>query len=145
MNLSLGTRQAITGSSCMPSDSEIEAAALLAAAFAAARAGASRLVWPATGGIGGTVDVERACLIHDLAVLVGRIVSLDHRDHGHPDFGIDTPLADCSDGRIADLAVDLAVPLKSCWWTNPSAPLAAAESDRWERALRAAGMTMTTD
>lgn len=141
MNLPLGTRQAIVGTSSGASDAEIEVGALLASAFAAARLGASKVIWPATSGIGSTVDVDRSCRIQDLAALVGRIVSLDCTDHGHPEFTIEAPLADCSDNRVADLAVDLAVPLDSCWWTNPKASLAFAEHDRWERALQSVGAT----
>jgi hypothetical protein len=145
LNLVLGTRQALAPSSAGASESEVEAGALLAAAFAAARSGASQLVWPASAGVGSTVDVQRACGIQDLAILVARIVSMDYADHGHPEFTIETPLADCSDERIADLAVDLAVPVKSCWWNHPGAPLAAGESDRWTRALRSVGASLSAE
>lgn len=145
LQLALGTRQALSATTAGASDAEIEAGALMAAAFAAARSGASQLIWPATAGIGSTVDVQRACAIQDLAVLVSRIVSMDHADHGHPEFIIETPLADCSDDRVADLAVDLAVPVKTCWWNRPEAPLSAGESDRWERALRAVGSPLNAD
>lgn len=145
LNLALGTRQTLANSSSGASEYEIEAGSLLAASFAAARSGVSLVIWPATAGVGSTVDVRRASAIQDLAILVSRIVSMDHPDHGHPGFTIETPLADCSDDRVADLAVDLAVPVKTCWWNRPQALLSAGESDRWERALRAVGSPLNAD
>lgn len=121
------------GSSATPGMQE--SAGLLMCAYAAAAAGYSRVVWPCTAGAGEGVDIDRAAAIMDRAVLCGRLVAIDAASHGRPGIHIETPYADLSDRQIADLALDLAVPLEGCWWwpdretaTDSGAELARA---RW--------------
>lgn len=139
LNMSLVPRPEITHVSSAATGPEAEAAALLAAAFAAARSGVSRLIWPVTAGVGEHVDIDRACELHDKAILISRLVALDAANHGQPGFTIETPYADLSDDRLADLALDLSTPTELCWWHGPRAALGASESERWGRALARAG------
>ena len=112
-----------------------ESTGLLACAHAAAAAGYSRVVWPITAGAGEGVDIDRAAAIMDRALLCGRLVAIDASSHGRPGIHIETPYADLSDKQVADLALDMAVPLEGCWWwsdretgTDAGAELARA---RW--------------
>ncbi len=113
---------------------ESESMGLIAAAYAAAYAGYPRIVWPASAGIGGEVDIGRAAAILDRSTLCGRVVAIDSAAHGCPGIHIETPYADLSDTQIADLALDLAVPLEACWWWDEGGePNAAAglARERW--------------
>lgn len=121
------------------SGSEWETQCLITTAFEAARAGISRLIWPATGGIGEHIDLDRVCEIQDKAILVSRLVGLDAPNHGQPGFTIETPYADLSDDRLADLALDLGVQVELCWWHGRGAALGADEAERWGKALAKAG------
>ncbi|MFZ4575065.1 MAG: hypothetical protein ACOYN0_11750, partial [Phycisphaerales bacterium] len=140
LTLTMMPRPEVTPVAGPGSASEWETACLLSTAFAAARAGASRVVWPATGGIGDQIDIDRACEIQDKAILVSRLVSLDASNHGQPGFTIETPYADLTDDRLADLALDLGVRPELCWWFGPGAAMSGDEAQRWTRALARAGV-----
>lgn len=121
------------------SDAEAETCFLVAAAFAAARAGVSRLIWPESAGLGDQMDLDRLCEITDKAILVSRLVALDAVNHGQAAFTIETPYADVNDHRMADLALDLAAPVQLCWWQDASQAFAGDEAARWNAALHAVG------
>ena len=139
LTLALLTRPDVTQVPGGGSGSEWETQCLITTAFEAARAGISRLIWPATGGIGEHIDLDRVCEIQDKAILVSRLVGLDAPNHGQPGFTIETPYADLSDDRLADLALDLGVQMELCWWHGKGAAMGADEAERWGRALAKAG------
>ncbi len=127
------------------SGSEWETQCLITTAFEAARAGMSRLIWPATGGIGEHIDLDRVCEIQDKAILVSRLVGLDAPNHGQPGFTIETPYADLSDDRLADLALDLGVQMELCWWHGKGRPWGRTRRNGgggpWPRRGRGRGRT----
>jgi hypothetical protein len=86
-----------------------ETGALLACVLAAAERGIGRVVWPAVAPRG---DVDRLATIHDRALLVGRLVSIDARALGLSESGVivETPYASLSDAQLIDLALDMDVP-----------------------------------
>jgi hypothetical protein len=105
---------------------------LLRAARAAAAAGAARLVWPEAV----NADLDRMSREADRALLVSRLIALE------PDLGpaagagrfeVQTPLLDLSDAQVAELAIDLDVPIWRCWWwpavsaARPPVPLTCSE------------------
>jgi len=120
----------ITDRGTVRSPGTIETIGLLNVASAAAAAGFSRVVWPATAGVGEGVDIDRAAAIMDRAMLCGRLVAIDAIHHGCPGIHIETPYADLSDTQMADLALDMAVPLESCWWWGGDADDAGANLAR---------------
>jgi len=117
---------------------------LIAAAREADRAEIERVVWAAQAGSveeggGASPDLTVASEIVDRALLVGRLVSLDR---GSPGVRIETPFADLDDSQLADLALDVGVPMELCWWRERDSGDAAAgaERARWERALTEVGV-----
>jgi hypothetical protein len=140
LTLSMMERPDLTQYAPSGSDAEAETCFLVAAAFAAARAGISRLIWPESAGLGDQLDLDRLCEITDKAILVSRLVALDAANHGQASFTIETPYADVNDHRMADLALDLATPVHLCWWQDPSLAFAVDESARWNAALQAVGL-----
>lgn len=124
---------------------------LIAAAYVAARHGYEVVVWPVQfGGTGGldTPDIDRIARTTDRALLVTRLVSLDAEEHGRPGIRVETPFVDFSDRQIADLALDMSLPVETCWWwsegvahSGPRTPLADSEYERWTTALREVGWT----
>lgn len=129
---------------------------LLAAARAAAAAGAARLIWPAAV----DADLDRMCREADRALLISRLIALEPElgpVAGAGRFEIHCPLLDLSDAQVAELAIDLDVPVWRCWWwpvvgagrtphASSGTPLegealtaARALAKRWTAALRAVG------
>lgn len=137
---------------------------LLAAARHAAAAGATRLIWP----IAVDADLDQLTTEADRAVLISRLIALE------PDLGpaagagrfeVQTPLLDLSDAQVAEVAIDLDVPVWRCWWwpatgAGRTGPLTCSEvsasqdgpslsppvleaakalAQRWTTALRAVG------
>ncbi|MEO1007376.1 MAG: hypothetical protein AAFX79_02295 [Planctomycetota bacterium] len=148
--------------SSTPTSAAARTAALLAAARAAADHGDRRLVSPwmaldaepnADRAPGDQPTVETLARELDRAVLVARLIMLDATDAAS--FAIDTPLADLSDAQVADLAVDLDVPVWRCWWwsitggkrsKNPElAEKAQSCRTRWVRALQSVGWEESTE
>jgi len=124
---------------------------LIAAAYVAARHGYEIVVWPVQfGGTGGldTPDIDRIARTTDRALLVTRLVSLDAEEHGKPGIRVESPYVDFSDRQIADLALDMSLPVETCWWWSEGVPqggsrtpLADSELERWTAALREVGWT----
>lgn len=119
---------------------------LVDATYAGAEHGFQAVLWPVHGGLKGTgegIDLEEVTRCVDRALLVSRLVSLDAPDLGSEAIRIETPYADFSDRQIAELAIDLDLPVETCWWwpsgETQTASEARAEQERWLDVLQAAG------
>jgi len=95
---------------------------LLCAGFAAARRDVARVVWPVHFFDGNDVDLDGVSGAIDRAILVTRLLGLDSR----PGVRVEAPYADFTDRQLAELAVDLDAPLRTCWWWH--AQLAGAQA-----------------
>ncbi|MCL4742153.1 MAG: hypothetical protein KJZ54_08115 [Phycisphaerales bacterium] len=116
-----------------------EAAALLQAAYLALALGCGRVVWPVQftqASPGGDCDLEREAIAVDRALLVSRLATLDAGSCGLPEVRIETPLLGMTDHQIAEMALDLGVPVECCEWWDAGR---RAERERWTSALSAAG------
>ncbi|MEM1330228.1 MAG: hypothetical protein AAGG07_06685 [Planctomycetota bacterium] len=115
---------------------------LMTAAVEATLHGCGGLIWSAQAGLAEPAEhVDDIAGVLDRALLVSRLVALDSEAAGltRPEFPVETPLADLSDRQVADLAVDLELPIETCpWWVDRRSGGHAAAA-RWMRALRAAG------
>lgn len=116
---------------------------LVDAAFEASRRGASGTLWPVCcqQDHTGEIDLARLGLAADRALLVQRLVSLGRRP-----VQVLTPYLDFTEREIADLALDLSLPVHLCWWWEAAAsdPAAGAERERWTAALREIGWSVAT-
>lgn len=129
---------------------------LLAGARIAAAAGAAQLIWP----VAVNADLDRMCREADRALLISRLITLEPElspAAGAGRFEVQAPLLDLSDAQVAELAIDLDVPVWRCWWWpvvgGAGAPRPPADSPlegealtaaralakRWTAALRAVG------
>jgi len=115
---------------------------LLASAFLAARMGIEEILWPIhamtitdDAESSSHVDVERMAHIHDTAMLVSRLVALHAPQHANPGLRIVTPYATLSAVQIADLVIDLDLPIDTCWWWNNQATQAKTLASFWESHL----------
>ncbi len=128
----------LAGGATLPVEGgEREVYELLAATYAGVRAGFDRILWPATAGVSDGVDIDRIAQIADRALLVGRLVAVDAAAHACPSIHIETPLADFTDRQLADLALDMEVPVEACWWWRNDAGI--PERRRWSNALHSMG------
>jgi hypothetical protein len=115
---------------------------LLRAAHLAARLGCSKVVWPVSAGTAnlGPEAAARIAAALDRALLVTRLVRLDFTD-----VEIQTPYADLSDRQLADLILDMDLPLWTCWWyaprpaTDPAFAAAGGAREHWSARLAEAG------
>jgi len=115
---------------------EQESRDLLGAAYVGAKHSCTRIFWPVSAAAGEGLDLDRIAEAHDRAILVSRLAALDAAHHGVPGLRIDTPYLDLSDRQVADLAVDMDLPLdQSGWWEA----ISGVSRERWTRALREAG------
>lgn len=119
---------------------EREAIELVAAAYEAIRRGGTRVFWPVSAAAGDSLDLDRIAQAADRALMAGRLAGLDAMLHGSPGLTIQTPLVDLTDRQLADLAMDMDVPLEACWWWG-DAPDAQAHQARarWRSSLAAVG------
>ncbi len=122
---------------------------LIAGARVALQRGCDRLVWPVHAG-SHQRDLDRLARGADRALLVSRLISLDSPEVGIEALEVQTPFLDMDDGDIADLALDLAVPVGACWWFDQSqdedansraTPDADQERTRWSAVLTERGWT----
>lgn len=100
-------------------------------------------------------SVENLARELDRALLVSRLVTLDATEHGVGVFEVQTPLMDLSDVQVAEMALDLDVPIWRAWWweaaagkraRDPSiAERANACRDRWCAALESLGWSIDTE
>ncbi len=91
----------------------------------------------------------------DRALLVSRLVTLDAAEHGAGVFEVQTPLMDLSDVQVAEMALDLDVPIWRAWWWEAAAgkrtkdlalsDRANACRDRWCTALESLGWSATAE
>ncbi|MEK6702810.1 MAG: hypothetical protein AABZ53_11140 [Planctomycetota bacterium] len=118
-----------------------ETSLLLAACAAAAAAGRPTVVWPVQYESGDQISLDRVSKAVDRSIAATRLVQIDSGVHACPDLRIDTPLVDYTDRQIADLAVDLSVPVHLCWWWDSRSGGGDAHRlrQRWMTALAAAG------
>jgi len=114
---------------------EVETMTLVRACYLAAARGARRVLWPVqlpgSGARDGNLDLIARAM--DRALLVSRLVSIDEADIGVPEVSIETPFVDLDDEQIADLALDMELPVEACWWSGAygQAPGSARERERW--------------
>lgn len=123
---------------------------LISAAYAAASAGCGTVVWPVQGASGEELNLDEIARIVDRSTLVTRLVGLSGDEHGCPSIRVLTPYADYTDGQLAELAIDMLLPIETCWWWTDeeaqgpsSSRQLAAERERWVSALRDAGWAGT--
>lgn len=90
-----------------------ESGLVIAAAYLAAREGCDVLDWPIQRASVDSVDIDAAALDADRCLLITRLVSMDTL---RPQFRVDCPLVDLTDRQLCDLAVDMDLPLATCWW-----------------------------
>ncbi|MEQ8770494.1 MAG: hypothetical protein RIB60_08300 [Phycisphaerales bacterium] len=111
----------------------LESLVLTDATYNAAMHGCERVLWPAQAPVvDGEPDLTAVARVVDRATLVSRLAALDAE---RPEWSglsvrevrIDTPMVDLTDSQIADLALDLRVPVDTCWWWGTDTPEAA----RW--------------
>ncbi|MBI1189569.1 MAG: hypothetical protein GC200_02665 [Tepidisphaera sp.] len=123
---------------------ERETIELLAACYEAMRRGCTRVLWPVSAAAGDSLDLDRIAQAADRALLSGRLAGLDAVLHGSPGVTIETPLLDLTDRQLADLAMDMDVPIDTCWWWG-GAGEAAHDAQahqaraRWMSSLAAVG------
>lgn len=117
----------------------VESAMLVQAAYAAAHHACAGVLWPAHAGPAPDAqpDLVTISRMIDKALLVGRLCALDAEHHNVPGIRVDAPYADFSDLQIADLARDLDVRTRLCWWWED--PAGAAEKARWTAAFETLG------
>lgn len=122
-----------------------QAAGMLALAYAAQHKGIARIIWAAHACEGESVDLDHLSWCVDLALAVSRLATLTASNA--QGLVIEAPYLDVSDAQAADLGVELAAPLATCWWwkgphttDDPQLkPVAAREQSRWLRALSSVG------
>jgi hypothetical protein len=93
----------------------------------------------------GEVDLDLLTALHARARLVSRLVELD--GPAGASFSFLFPYADLTDRQLADLVLDMDLPLWTCWWWGPGrgprgaagADLARMQYERWDRLLKEAG------
>lgn len=123
---------------------EREALQLLLAAQTARRLHAERLLWAAHAGADDDQppDVERMAAMVDRALLAGRLASVDDPPNPAAPVEIELPWLDLTDRQLAELAVDLAAPVETCWWWGPGQTgrgEAGREYRRWAERLKRSG------
>lgn len=110
---------------------------LLSAAWMAAAEGLESVLWPSHAGE--ELELSRVADAVDRAMLVSRLATLDAAAAGLRPVEVRAPYADFTDAQIADLALDMDLPLRTCWWWDGRDDDAKRERERWGRALAGAG------
>ncbi len=116
---------------------------MLAAAALAAAEGLDYVLWPVHAGQ--DLELARVAEAVDRAALVTRLASLDAAAAGLRPVDMRAPYADFTDAQIADLALDMDLPLRTCWWWEGRDEEARRERQRWGRALATAGWRPPAD
>ncbi len=128
-----------------PGDSEQHTVTrlLVAAALDAAAQGIETVLWPAyaPSNAAGDPDLDFVAETIDRCLLVTRLCAVgapkDRR------LEVRAPYADFTRAQLADLVLDMDLPVHLCWWweegSDTGASPAAAERVEWLKALRAAG------
>lgn len=106
----------------------------LVAVSLALRTRCTRIVWAFDNAPGESgpesVPLDAASRTLDRCILLERLAL---NEIGH-EILIEAPYADLSDTQLAEIALDLGVPLRACWWWGSDEP-----ADRWRTALDRAG------
>lgn len=110
---------------------------LISATYQAAQLGCDLVVWPVQ--FHGQLDIEKVARVVDRALLVTRLASLDSADHGKPAIRVDTPYADFTDKQMADLVIDMNVPVELSWWWGGKDDHALQRIERWIPVLQGLG------
>ncbi len=117
---------------------ERETQQLLRAASIATRQGCVTLLWPARSvGEAGGLDLDSIAARVDRALLVSRLVALDAPERAS--FRVDTPYVDLTDRQLAELAAEMEVPLRACWWHGSRSGPGENEMKRWAGVLAGLG------
>lgn len=117
---------------------------LVKASVAAIERGCSSVVWPTHSSHAQAPELDEVSRAVDRALLVGRLIALDADQHGCPGFHIETPTVDLSDRQIADLVLDMDLPVRLCWWWHAEMGRDGVaefrrEHERWVTVLREVG------
>lgn len=125
---------------------ELTCRTLLDAALLVRRLGGGEVVWPvnapdAAAGDGPDVDaISRAV---NQSLLVSELVSITapplRAGEEVARVRIRAPYSDLTDRQIADLILDMDLPIWTCWFWNAEGDQAGREKARWMAQLRAAG------
>lgn len=120
---------------------EMRSRELLSAAFAAVRLGCESVLWPVQCVENDEPNLDKIAKAADRAILVSRLVAVDADEHRMPSITVETPYIDFTDLQIADLAADMNVPTKLCWWnqTGSGDAESAQERERWNLAFERVG------
>lgn len=110
---------------------------LLRACRVAGARGLRSVVWPVAAGP--ELDLDRTAREVDRALLVTRLSGIDLAAEGSPGVQVRTPYADFTDDQVADLVLDMDLPVWSCWWWEPRSEEARRTRERWGRALARVG------
>jgi len=121
---------------------ETDCRTLLEATLLVRHLGGGEVIWPAnaTDAPGGGPDVPSMSRTVNQALLMSELVSMTAPRVGGElvPVRVRTPYADLTDRRIADLVLDMDLPIWTCWfWNDPENP----ERARWTALLRDAGWT----
>lgn len=114
-------------------------ATLLLGLAIAGRARCERVVWamdssPTTGGVD-AVDLNESSRVLDRCLLLERLAMLE----SDQEIRVEAPFADLSDQQVAEIALDLSVPVSACWWWTAD----DHARRRWTAALQTVGWTET--
>lgn len=117
---------------------------LVKASVAAVGRGCGSVVWPVHSSQPQSPDLDEVSRAVDRALLVGRLIALDADLHHGPGFHIETPMVDLSDRQIADLVLDMDLPVGLCWWWHAEMGRDGTaefrrEHERWVTVLRDVG------
>ena len=131
---------------------------LLEAALLVRELGGGEILWPITAvaAAGGGPNVDELSRTVNAALLVSQLVSLSGpRPVTQPSedlpraVRVRTPYADLTDRQIADLILDMDLPVWTCWFwgeqDSETQDAAAKERERWIGVLREAGWTGSFD
>jgi hypothetical protein len=121
---------------------------LMDACAVARRQGISRVIWAMSAGRDEDGGVDRAGVHVLRAMMVERLISLGHSaiarqpgsSHGAL-IRVEAPTADLSDRQMAELVIEMDLPVWTCWWWGASndEPEAWNEQQRWTALLRELG------
>lgn len=120
---------------------EIDCRTLLEATLLVRHLGGGEVIWPvnAPEAPGGGPDVSSISGTVNQALLMSELVSMTApRTRELVPVRVRTPYADLTDRRIADLILDMDLPIWTCWFWNDTEN---SERARWTALLREAGWT----
>ncbi|MFM9994564.1 MAG: hypothetical protein ACKVU4_02050 [Phycisphaerales bacterium] len=120
-------------------DGPRESRLLLDAVSVARGAGLGTVIWPIHAGE--RLDLDTVARAVDRGLLVARLAAIDGVGGAGAPIGVDVPYADFTDEQVAELALDMDLPVSTCWWWSGGGERGAAARARWSVALRAVGWT----